>query len=222
MSKYFSEEPKSWKVFWDPSFKNKYCIGAHEYLYNVNIAALALGYPRESINSYEALDNEIFRAKLRELAINAHSHWIGVDKADDLLGLSVAASWGDSLSALNRMGEVWKMAEPIEGTMWWIDVHALTWSLSDKPFLKKIAEEWINRSLEPDYQADHLTREVGIYPVTTNIADRLTETEKKKVLYTKPGEFKEKRILQRVHNQRDRNGMRALWKDAMKGIKLNE
>ncbi len=113
------------------------------------------------------------------------------------------------------------MADSVEGTMWWIDVHALTWSLADKPFIKKIAEEWINRSLEPDFQVDHLTREVGIYPVTTNIAGRLTNEEKKKVLYSSPGEFTKRRILQQIHSQRDRNGMKALWNEALKGIMIN-
>ncbi len=214
-----TDAPDSWEIFWKPEFKDKYVLGVHEYLYNVNITAMVLGYPRESISSYDALNNKEFRDKLRQLAVNAHSFWVGVDTPDDLLGLSLATSWGDSLSGLKRKGETWKMADPKEGTMWWIDEYAMTWALADKPFLKKIAEEWINKSLSPAFQVDHLVREVQIYPVVTNIDDKLTDKEKKRIQTGgTPGAFTDKRILQHTYSQRDRNGIKLLWEEAMKGI----
>ncbi len=219
-TKVFKQPPQSWKIFWNPAFNKKYAIGAHEYLYNVNITALVLGYPRESINSYDALNNRRFREKLRQLAVNAHTFWIGVDKPDDLLGLSLATSWGDSLSSLKRKGEIWKMANPIEGTMWWIDEYAITWALADKPFLKKVAEEWINKSLLPGFQVDHLIREVGIYSVITNIADKLTSVERKRIQTGTSGDFTDKRILQQPYSQRDRNGLKLLWDEAMEGLSI--
>ncbi len=211
--------PKSWKIFWDPAYKNKYAIGAHEYLYNINVTAMAMGYPRESISRYDVLNNKTFKEKLRQLAENAHTMWVGVDKPDDLLGLSFAASWGDSLSKLKRKGEIWKMADPAEGTMWWIDEYALTWALADRPFMKKVAEEWINKGLSVEFQVDHLVREVGIYPVVTNITDQLTEQEKERIQVSKlPGTFTATRILQYTYSQRDRNGLKLMWDEATKGI----
>jgi spermidine/putrescine-binding protein len=94
------EQPKSWDILWDPRFKGKYVIGEKEYTYNAGITALALGYPPESISSYDALNNKVFKDKLRALAVNAHSFWIGVDKPDDLAGMTLATSWGDSLGPL--------------------------------------------------------------------------------------------------------------------------
>jgi spermidine/putrescine transport system substrate-binding protein len=105
------DAPHSWNILWDPRFRGKYAIAANEYIYNTNITALALGYPRESINSYDALNNKKFKDKLRQLAVNAHSFWIGVDKPDDLAGLPLATSWGDSMVPLNKRGEPWKIAE---------------------------------------------------------------------------------------------------------------
>jgi len=215
----FKQAPKSWKIFWNPNYQNKYVIGAHEYLYNINITALAMGYPKNEINSFDKLNNTEFRARLRKLTLNAHSLWIGVDKPEDLLGMSFATSWGDSLSSLKRKGEIWKMADPVEGTMWWIDEYALTQAMVDKPFLKKVAEEWINKSLSPDFQVDHLVREVGIYPVVTNITTKLTTSEKNRIQVSSiPGAFTNKRILQNTYSQRDRNGLKLLWDEAMKGI----
>jgi spermidine/putrescine-binding protein len=104
------EEPKSWEILWDPQFKGKYVISANEYIYNAIITALALGYPRESLGSYDAFNNPTFKKKLRQLAVNAHSFWIGVDKADDLSGHLLATVWGDSLAPLKQHGELWDMA----------------------------------------------------------------------------------------------------------------
>jgi len=137
------------------------------------------------------------------------------------MGMSFGMSWGDSLSSLKRKGEIWKMAEPVEGTMWWVDEYAITWTLSDQPFKKKIAEEWINRCLSPDYQINHLIRELGVYPVVTNISDKISDEERKRVkISSEIGSFKENRILQYKYSQRDRNGLKLLWDEAMKGIPL--
>lgn len=217
----FKQMPGSWKIFWDPIYKNQYVIGAHEYLYNINITALAMGYPKPAISSFDVLNNQKFRNKLRQLTVNAHSFWVGVDKPEDLLGMSFATSWGDSLSSLKRKGETWKMAEPKEGTMWWIDEYVLTHALAQKSLLKRVAEEWINESLSPEFQVDHLVREVGIYPVTTNIGHKLTTQEKKRIqISSTPGTFTAKRILQNTYSQRDRNGLKLLWDEAMEGISL--
>ncbi len=209
--------PQSWKIFWDPAYKNKYIIGANEYLYNINITALVLGYPRDSISSFDALNNKAFNEKLRALAVNAHSLWIGVDRAEELVGLTFATSWGDSLTSLKRMGEIWKMADPQEGILWWIDEYALTWALADRPFIKKVAEEWINKSLSPEFQLDHVVREVGIYPVVTNITDKLTEDEKNRIFPSPDSSFMDKRILQHTYSHRDRNGLKLMWDEALKG-----
>jgi len=101
----FQQAPQSWKLFWDPIYKNKYAIGAQEYLYNINITALVMGYPLVDISAFDKLNNTKFKEKLRQLAVNAGSYWIGVDKPEDLTGMSFGTSWGDSLTALGRMGD---------------------------------------------------------------------------------------------------------------------
>ena len=217
-TKRLNQSPQSWKIFWDPAFKNKYTVGAYEYLYNINITALALGYPRESISCYGTLNNRKFREKLKLLAVNAHSFWIGQDKPDDLIGLSLAAIWGDSIKPLSRMGEVWKMADPVEGTLWWVDDYAITWALKEKPFLKKVAEEWINKVLSPGFQIEHIVRESGLYPVVINISDKLSNEERKRIQIGMPGSNLDNRILQHTYSQVDREAMKLMWDEAMKGV----
>jgi spermidine/putrescine-binding protein len=214
------EEPLSWNILWDPRFKGKYVIGANEYIYNANITALALGYPQKSISDYDALNNSEFIEKLRQLAVNAHSFWIGVDKADDLSGRTLATSWGDSMGPLNDRGEPWKIAEPAEGMPCWIDNYAITWALAGKPFLKKVAEEYIDGLLSTDFQVGHIMRRLSLTPIIANIGDLLTETEKKRIRIGTPGVFCKNRILQPFYSQRNRNGLKRLWKRAMKGISI--
>ena len=212
------EEPKSWNILWDPRFKGKYVISGTEYLYNIIITALALGYSRESIGNFDSLNNPVFKSKLRELAVNARSFWIGVDKAEDLSGQVLATSWGDALAPLSKKGELWKMAKPVEGITLWIDNCVITSALADKPFLKKIAEEYINFLLETDFQVNHITRVVGTIPVTTNIQGLLTPEEERKIEVGTSKAFSKNRVLPPTLSKRDRNGIKLLWDEAMKGI----
>ena len=211
-------EPQSWKILWDPRYQDKYVIGAHEYIYNANITALALGYAEDSIGSYDAMNNKEFKERLRQLAVNAHSFWIGVDKPEDLTGMTLATSWGDSMAPLNARGEPWKMAEPTEGMPCWIDNYAITSALKDKPFLKKVAEEYINGLLSTDYQIEHIMRNMSLTPIITNIDDLLTAEEKQRIHIGTPNFFDENRILQHTYSQRDRNGLKLMWEEAMRGI----
>jgi spermidine/putrescine-binding protein len=210
--------PRSWNILWDPKFKGEYVLGANEYIYNANITALALGYPREAISRYDALNNPEFKQKFRELAVNAHSFWVGVDKPENLRGRPLALSWGDSLGPLKTLGENWKMAEPAEGMPCWIDNYAITWSLKDKPFLKKVAEEYINELLSADYQVGHIMRYMSLTPITTDIDALLTLDEKKRLRVGTPHFFDKNRILQSTYSQRDRNGLKLLWDEAMRGV----
>lgn len=212
------EEPQSWNIFWDSRFKDKYVIGLNEYSYNITITALALGYPRESINDYEFLNNDEFKNKLKQLADNAHSFWIGVDKPGDLSGMTVATSWGDSIAPLNEMGENWKIAEPFEGSPSWIDNYAITWSLAEKPLLKKIAEEYINSRLSIEYQIEHIMHHMSLTPIITNITEELTEYEKACIHVGYPNFFEENRILQPTYSERTRNGLKLLWDQAIRDV----
>lgn len=87
-----NEEPDSWNILWDPEMKGKYTISKNEYIYNINITALALGYSKDSISDFDTLNNQEFKDKLRQLVLNAHSFWVGVDKPENLSGLTLATS----------------------------------------------------------------------------------------------------------------------------------
>jgi spermidine/putrescine-binding protein len=215
-------EPQSWDILWDPRFNGKYVISANDHIFNSNITALALGYPREDISNYDKLNNKEFKEKLRQLVVNAHAFWVGVDRPDDLEGMTLATSWGDSLSPLNKRGAPWKMAEPAEGMPAWIDNYAITWALLDKPFLKKVAEEYINMLLSTGYQVEHIMRNLSLSPIITNIDDLLTEEEKERTHIGIPHFFDKNRILEPTYSKRNRNGLKILWREATAGIPIKK
>jgi len=210
--------PTSWNVLWANKYKGKYVLGAKEYLYNVCTTGLAMELPVEFLSSFDKLNNETFKKKLRLLAMNAGGFWIGQDKALYLSGKSLSAGWGDGLSVLRSRDEKWQFAEPKEGSMCWVDSYAITWALANKPFLKKVAEEWINFLLTPEFQVDNIVREISQRPTITTNMPMLSEAEKHKLHIDDPDYFSKNCIMLPTYTQRDRNGLELLWEEAMKGI----
>ncbi len=54
----------AFNILWAPEYKGKYVIAENEYMHNRMLTALALGYPRDSIHKFDALNNNVFRAKI--------------------------------------------------------------------------------------------------------------------------------------------------------------
>ncbi|MDM8525173.1 extracellular solute-binding protein [Desulfococcaceae bacterium HSG8] len=210
------EAPKSWNILWDPRFKDKYAIGKFQYEENIFSTALAMGFSRNDISNYKKLNTPKFQEKLAQLVANAHGMWEIEDKPKDLKGLSLATSWGDSLNGLKEMGEIWKMAEPVEGTTAWVDNFMISRTLKDKPKLKQIAEEWLNIVLSDEYQVYVVLRGIGTLPVITTIMDKLTPDEIARFRHDDPDHFKNNRILWPSLGKADRRGLKRLWDKAMK------
>jgi spermidine/putrescine transport system substrate-binding protein len=94
--------------------------------------------------------------------------------------------------------------------------------LADKPFLKKVAEEYINELLSTDYQIGHILRVVGTLPVISDIDSLLTPEEKQRIKLGTLNSLSTNRILLPTCSRRDRNGLRILWQEAMEGIAINK
>ncbi len=210
------DPPESWNILWDPEYKGKYAIGdADQYVHNVSVAALALGIPQDKIYDYKTINSPELQDKLSQLALNAKAMWVGVDDAKTLKGLSLAAVWGFSLPELKQMGEEWKIAEPKEGTTGWVDNFMISSALADQPEKKKIAYEWLNFVLSDEYQVYNI-RGLACAPVTTTVKTKLTEEEISRFHLNDPAHFAKNRILWKVLDKKDRNGLKRLWDKALK------
>ncbi len=210
------EEPASWNILWDSKYKGQYAIGgADQYEHNVSATALSMGVPSDKIYDYKTINTPEMQAKLAQLAVNAKGMWEGVDDAKTLKGLALAAVWGFSLPELKQMGETWKIAEPKEGTTGWVDNFMISNTLADKPMKKKIAHEWLNFVLSDDYQV-YDVRGLASAPVTTTVKSSLTDEEIKQFHLDDPSHFEKNRILWKVLDKKDRNGIKRLWENALK------
>lgn len=209
------KEPHSWNILWDPKYKGKYTLGKETYVENINLTALAMGIDPGKIADYRSLNTPQFQEKLSQLAVNAHSLWEGVDKAEDLKGLALAGAWGPSLVELDNMGKMWKMAEPREGCPAWVDNLLIGYSLEDKPRLKRIAEEWLNYVLSDEFQI-YLTRELMWASISTTVKEKLTPEMVQRFHLDDPTHFEKHRHLLKLMDKLDRKGLRRLWDKALK------
>lgn len=205
--------PSSWNTLWEPRYRNKFTIadlGEH----NIYITALALGYGDEDLKSFDALNNARFRNKLNQLVINNHNLWLGVDTAQDLENMSLATSWGFSLPELKALGKNWKWAPLQEKSPGWIDNFVISHTLKDNPQLKRIAEEWINFSLSPRFQAEVLVKGLSARPVNAYTKKLLNDEQIENVGLADGA--RDGFILMPELDRRTRNGFDLLWGKALK------
>jgi hypothetical protein len=65
-------------------------------------------------------------------------------------------------------------------------------------------------------------RTMSLTPVITNIDDLLTEEEKGRIHIGTPDFFATNRILLHTYTQRDLNGLKILWDEAIRGIAIEK
>ncbi len=207
----------SWNDLWLPKYKNKYSIVYDYSEVNIYITALAMGKTGKATYDYNSLRKDsAFENKLVSLIKNTRTFWYGVDKAENLKGLSLATSWGFSLSDLKNQGEDWKFGNPREGSTGWVDNLCVAKFVEKDAFLKDVAYEWLNFAIAPDFQANVGIRMLSSDPSNVNIKHLLTKAEIKKHHLNNLDYFSEKRILWPTLSKRDRNGLDRLWKSALK------
>jgi spermidine/putrescine transport system substrate-binding protein len=206
-----SQPPSSWSVLWDPAYRDQYAISQDYAEANIYVTALALGYRGEDLFSYDRLiEDPRFKQRLSELAQHASTLWHGVDRASELKGLTLSTGWGFAIPELNRQGENWRIANPKEGSTGWVDHWMIGYSLIDKPLLKRIAEEWINDTLSPEFQA-HYAKTLGQHPVNPKALPLLTAAERSRL----PLQDIKHLTLWRNLPTRDQNGFKRLWQNAL-------
>ncbi len=211
------DEPTSWKILWDPKYKNNYTMAGDFTDVNVYLAALAAGYPADDIFDMRKVNTPEINQSLKELAENAYSFWTGVDNPAHLKGLALATTWGFSLPALRAMGENWKIANPDEGTTGWVDNFMIASLTSQDPLKMKAAYAWLDFALGTEYQ-QYTVRGLGCPPVTVSVNEHLTSAEIAEFHLDDPSYFAENIILWRPLSKATRAGFDAMWNKATASV----
>lgn len=222
--------PTTWQVFWQPSNSQRYSISSDYYEINIYITALASGISATNGDYYtydKLKNNTAFIKNLNALVKNSNTMWKSAETAELLKNLNLSTGWGTALHDLNRDGQEWEQAFPQEGTTAWFDSYVIGYSLKDnamrlgpnnavrdRPFLRQVAHEWINYSLSPVYQAAMIKAWHSL-STTSNVASELTPEQIKELKISDTEKILSNMILWPTLSQRDRNGLKQLWENAM-------
>lgn len=201
--------PKSWNILWDPKYKKKYAISKGFYEANIYITALALGFMPEDISDLNKIDTPRFKAKLKALLSNAH-FWDGAPKKKDLEGMAFTTAWGITGSVKDDTENQWVFSFPQEGITFWTDYLSVTTAANRKPFVKKLAFEWLNMVLSKQYQVKYMTQASKYLSPTSSaishsaFSENLSNEEALNYLNTKS-------IYWPIISTRTRNGLKFIY-----------
>lgn len=177
------------------------------------VAGLIAGLPKADIFSFEKLNTPAVKAVARQMA-STPRRWTGVDDKATLTGLDVGCSWGFAFADLAKGGEVWAMADPVEGSPWYIDSFAV--ASACVPEAKDVALLWLDHVISPEVQA-YQVRSLGVKVVSLGAKAVLTPDEIKTASLDDPAFFSTKVSLLKPLSIRDENGVKRLWDEAKAG-----
>lgn len=172
--------------------------------------ALAHGVGRDDVFTLEKVNIPAVRASLKTLGTSKRQ-WSGVDDAATLAGGDLAFGWGFALTELNQMGEPWKMAEPVEGLVGYVDTYAI--SAAIRPELKDVAMLWCDYVISPECQA-FFFKSISVKPVNPKARNHLSAEEAVAAKVDDPMSFTSRVILLRPVSIRTENGLKRMWAEA--------
>jgi spermidine/putrescine-binding protein len=130
------EEPKSWKIFFDPAYKGK--VSLWDDISNIYIIGQIQGLDKTNPGAlYNMTDEQLAEAKkkLLELKPQVRKYWAAAGELNDLFKnkeIAVAIGWPLTVGAMNKEGLNLKGVIPEEGATGWIDRLMITSSSKNK------------------------------------------------------------------------------------------
>lgn len=203
--------PTTWKAL--VQAKGGFAVSNDWEVCVMAVAGLIAGLPKEDIFTFEKLNTPAVKAVARQMASTTH-RWTGVDDVATLKGQEVATSWGFAFADLAKAGETWAMAEPVEGSPWYLDSFAVAAAAS--PEVRDVALLWLDHVISPEIQAIYV-RTLGVKSVTLGAKALLTPEEARGASLDDPTFFSTKVALLKPLSIRDENGVKRLWDEAKAG-----
>ena len=203
--------PVSWKMLIESG--QPFTVSSDWPEANVAVAGLIAGVPKDKIFDYTALNTPGVKTALATMAKKSARKWKGVDDAATLKGLSYGTAWGFAFADLAKQSEPWAFAEPVEGTLGYVDSYTLPASIT--PELMPIALAYIDYTISPVAQA-LLAKGCGGMSVNPKTGSLLTADEIKAAKLDDPAWITSQCITLKPLSTRDFNGITKLWEEAQK------
>jgi spermidine/putrescine transport system substrate-binding protein len=203
--------PTSWKVLTESG--QPFAVSTDWPEANVAVAGLIAGVPKDKVFDFTALNTPAVKAVLAAMAKKSTRKWKGIDDVATLKGLSYSTAWGFCFADIAKQGEPWAFAEPVEGTLGYVDSYVIPAAVAAE--LKPIALAYIDYTISPVAQA-LLAKGCGGMSVNPKTKSLLTPEEAKAAKLDDPTWITSQCITFKPLSTRDFNGITKLWEEAQK------
>jgi len=199
------EEPKSWKIFFDPQYKGK--ISLWDDISNIYLIGQVLGYDKtDQAALYNMSDEQLeeVKKKLVELKPQVRKYWATGGELNDLFKnkeVVLAVGWPLTPQTLNKEGRNIKATIPEEGATGWIDRLMIASGSKNK----ELAELYVDYVTQPEPMAK--VAEVTGYSIANPRAKEHMTPELQKNTYINELDYYFKRLnfWQHVKNRKKYN-----------------
>jgi spermidine/putrescine-binding protein len=205
------EEPKSWKVFYDPQYKGK--VSLWDDISNIYLVGQILGYDKNEPGAlYNLTEEQLAEAKkkLVELRPQVRKYWATAGELKDLFKnkeVVLAVGWPLTVGDLNKEGMNLKGTIPDEGATGWIDRLMIPSSSKNKD----LALLYLDYVTQPKAQALVMEATGGYCVANAKASEYLSDDLKKSPCVTEAeGYFKR---LNFWRYAKDRKRYNEVWNE---------
>lgn len=203
------EEPKSWKVFFDPQYKGK--VSLWDDVSNLYLAGQILGMDKaDPAALYNMTEEQLgqVKQKLVELKPQVRKYWATAGELNDLFKnkeVALAVGWPLTPATLVKEGRNVKGVIPEEGATGWIDRLMVVEGSQNK----ELAELYLDYVTQPKPMA--LVAEVTNYSIANPKAiEHMTEEVRKVTMNDVESQWKRLSFWQHV---KDRKRYNEVWNE---------
>lgn len=208
------EEPRSWKIFFDPRYKGK--VSLWDDISNLYLMGQVLGFDRtDPAALYNLTDAQLDQVKqqLVKLKPQVRKYWATAGELNDLFKnkeVVVAVGWPLTPQTLNKEGRNIKATIPQEGATGWIDRLMISAASENR----ELAHLYLDYVTQPRPMA--LVAEVTGYSIANARAAQFMSPELQQATFVNDFDtyFKRLNFWQQVKNRKRYN---ELWNEVKGG-----
>jgi putative spermidine/putrescine transport system substrate-binding protein/spermidine/putrescine transport system substrate-binding protein len=205
------EEPKSWKVFYDPQYKGK--VSLWDDISNIYLVGQIMGLDKDKPEAlYNMTEEQLAEAKkkLVELKPQVRKYWATAGELNDLFKnkeVALAVGWPLTVGTLNKEGMNLKGVVPEEGATGWIDRLMIPATSKNK----ELAVLYLDYVTQPKAQALVMDATGGYCVANSKASEHMPDDLKKSPCVTEAANYFKR--LNFWRNVKDRKRYNEVWNE---------